>query len=334
MAAEMAEQPERLADLVARWEPIATSVRELAPVPMAGTIIAARGSSDHAGAFGRYLLELVSKRPVSMAAPSLHTLYRAGIDCRGYLAIAVSQSGRTPEIVTTLERMRAGGAQALAITSDPGSPLSAAADRVIELGTGVERAVPATKTVTATMTAFALVAAALGAVPFTQADVTALPRTVADVLADPEPPERMAAELAGSPRLLTVARGLMLGAALEAALKLKETTMTAVEGFSAADLRHGPIAVVEPGLPVLAFVSDGPARTEMEELVKELRARGARVLEVGPSPAAELPLPEGLPEALSPIVAVVRAQQLALALALRRGVDPDAPGDLTKVTAT
>jgi glucosamine--fructose-6-phosphate aminotransferase (isomerizing) len=334
MAAEMAEQPERLAGLLDRSDGAVAAVRELAGPRLAGSVIVARGSSDHAGAYGRYLLELVSGRPVGMAAPSLHTLYGARIDYTGFLAVAVSQSGRTPEILTTLERMQAAGAAGLAITNDGRSPLAHAARETLCLDAGPERAVPATKTVTATMLAFAIVAAALGPPAFTREQTAGLPGWVTAVLDDPAPAEALAARLADATRLIVVGRGLMFSAALETALKLKETTRIPAEGFSAADLRHGPIAVIEPGFPVLALHAEGPARADMRALVDDLRDRGADVAVMADEEGAALPLPPGMPEALAPIVAVVRAQQLALALARRRGLDPDAPEGLSKVTAT
>ena len=330
MQAEMAEQPDRLAALIGRCDEVAA----LVSAPAAGTSIVARGSSDHAGVYGRYLIELASGRPAGLAAPSLHTLYGAHVDYSGYLAIAVSQSGKTPEIVTALERLQAAGAAGLAITNDGASPLAAAAGATLALGAGDERAVPATKTVTATLTAFALVASALGETPFTRAELERVPEWVAEVLDDFAPAERVAAGLEDATRLLTVGRGLLYGAALEAALKLKETTMISAEGFSAADLRHGPIAIVERGLPALAFLAHGPAYADMADLVDDLRGRGADVYVAGPDAGADLPLPPDVPEALAPIVAVVRAQQVALALARRRGLDPDRPAGLSKVTAT
>jgi glucosamine--fructose-6-phosphate aminotransferase (isomerizing) len=330
MQAEMAEQPDRLAALIARCDEVAA----LVCAPAAGTSVVARGSSDHAGVYGRYLIELASGRPAGLAAPSLHTLYDAQVDYSGYLAVAVSQSGKTPEIVTALERMQAAGATGLAITNDGASPLAAAADATLALGAGEERAVPATKTVTATLAAFALVAAGLGETPFTRAELDRVPEWVAQVLGDFAAAERVAAGLEGATRLLTVGRGLLYGAALEAALKLKETTMISAEGFSAADLRHGPIAIVEHGLPALAFLAPGPAYADMADLVDDLRGRGADVYVAGPEADADLPLPREMPEALAPIVAVVRAQQVALALARRLGLDPDAPAGLSKVTET
>jgi glucosamine--fructose-6-phosphate aminotransferase (isomerizing) len=317
MQAEMAEQPAALAGLIARADEIASQVAR----PACGSTVVARGSSDHAGVYGRYLLEMASGRPAGLAAPSLATLYEASVDFSGYLAVAVSQSGHTPEIVTALSRMQAAGASGLAITNDGGSPLAATAETTIALGVGDEQAVPATKTVTATLTAFALVASALGSRLFTS--IASVPEWVAGVLDDPGPADSVAEALVESTRLLTVGRGLMFGSALETALKLKETTMISAEGFSSADLRHGPIAIVE-GLPVLAFLAHGPAYADMASLVEDLRGRGASVFV----------LEFDVPEVFAPILAVVRAQQIALSLARLRGLDPDAPRGLNKVTVT
>jgi glucosamine--fructose-6-phosphate aminotransferase (isomerizing) len=168
-------------------------------------------------------------------------------------------------------------------------------------------------------------------VPFSDAQLEALPEAVAEVLEDFGAAERVAGELVEASRLITVGRGLLYAAALEAALKLKETTMVSAEGFSAADLRHGPIAVVERGFPVLALLTPGPGYDDMRDLVDDLRGRGADVYTV--APGGDLPLPD-VPDALAPVVAVVRAQQLALALARARGLDPDAPAGLNKITVT
>jgi glucosamine--fructose-6-phosphate aminotransferase (isomerizing) len=334
MAAEMAQQPAVLGALAGRLDETTALVRGIVPAALAGTIVLARGSSDHAGAYGRYLIELTSRRPVALAAPSLHTLYGAEVDCSGYLAVAVSQSGRTPEIVTTLERMQAAGAAGLAVTNDADSPLAGAAAAALALGAGEERAVPATKTVTATLAAFAMIAGALGPAPFDGDALGRVPGWVEEVLADAAPAQRVAEGLAECTRLVAVGRGLLYGAALEAALKLKETTMLSAEGFSSADLRHGPIAVVEHGFPVLAFLADGPAHADMADLVRGLRGRGAQVFVAAQDPGADLSLPAAMPEALVPIAAVVRAQQVALALARLKGLDADRPAGLSKVTVT
>jgi glutamine---fructose-6-phosphate transaminase (isomerizing) len=157
---------------------------------------------------------------------------------------------------------------------------------------------------------------------------------VQSVLDDPIPVAAAAETLAGASQLIIVARGYLYAAALETALKIKETCSLTADGYSAADLRHGPIAAVTGGLPVVAMCTSGPARSDMASLVDTLRARQASVLIVGDGPHADIPLPGDVPETLAPIVAVVRGQQLAYELAMALGRDPDNPAGLTKVTAT
>lgn len=334
MAREMAEQPDRLRRLIGRFDEIAERARAMTPTPRNGITIVARGSSDHAAVYGRYLLEVAVGKPISLAAPSLHTLYRVPVDYRGQLVIAVSQSGATPEIVRTLTALQDAGGRGLAITNDAGSPLAEAADEVIALGMGDERAVPATKTVTGQFTAFAILASALGRVAFTRSELSAVPEWVQAVLGDPAPVAAAAESLAGASQLIIVARGYLYAAALETALKIKETCSLLADGYSAADLRHGPIAAVTAGLPVLALGVAGAALADIAALVEELRARRASVLVIGDGLPADVSLPPDAPEALAPILAVVRGQQLAYELALRLGHDPDSPAGLSKVTAT
>jgi glucosamine--fructose-6-phosphate aminotransferase (isomerizing) len=334
MAAEMAEQPAGLRQLLGRFDSIVERVRAVVPTPLNGITIVARGSSDHAAVYGRYLLEAATGKPVSLAAPSLHTLYGIDVDYTGQLVIAVSQSGATPEIVRTLEALQDGGGRGLAITNDPDSALARAADETLELGMGEERAVPATKTVTAQLAALAIAACALGRAPFTRDELDAVPDCVHAVLDDPGPVATAAERLAGASQLIIVARGYLYAASLETALKIKETCSLLADGYSAADLRHGPIAAVTRGLPVVAFCASGPARADIASLVEELRAREASVLIVGCGESADVSLPDNAPEPLAPIVAVVRGQQLAYELATALGLDPDSPAGLTKVTAT
>ena len=334
MAGEMAEQPARLKELIGRYAAIRKLVHAVTPADPAGITIVARGSSDHAAVYGRYLLELATGRPVSLAAPSLHTLYDIPVDYRGELVIAVSQSGATPEIVRTLEALQHAGGRGLAITNDADSALARAADATIELQVGDELAVPATKTVTGQLMAFAIIASTSGRAAFSRSDLDAVPAAVQAVLDDPAPVAAAAEALAGASQLIVVARGNLYAAALETALKVKETCSLLADGYSAADLRHGPIAAVTRGFPVIALNAHGPAYADVASLVDELRAREASVLVVGTGPDADVPLPHDLPEALVPIVAVVRGQQLAHALALRLGYDPDSPAGLNKITVT
>jgi glutamine---fructose-6-phosphate transaminase (isomerizing) len=333
MRREMAEQPDVLARFVARFDDYVASVQSMLPEQLAGVSFVARGSSDHAAVYGRYLAELASGRPAALAAPSLLTIYDAHVDYNGWLVVALSQSGATPEIVSVTERLRAAGARTVAIVNDEASPLAESAELVIGLDAGAERAVPATKTVTSELLAVAAVASALGPVPFGRDSLERLPADLADVLADAEPPQTLARRWVHAQRTFVTARGLLLAAALETALKVKETTGVLAEGLSASDLRHGPIAATGPGAPLLTIDGGGRASDDLREVERLARERGGDVAICAPG-TADLPLPVATPEALAVVTATVRGQQLALALAEARGVDPDAPVGLSKVTAT
>jgi glutamine---fructose-6-phosphate transaminase (isomerizing) len=309
----------------------------MVPGALAGVVFLARGSSDNAAVFGRYLAELRAGRPAGLAAPSLYTRYHATVDWRGYLVVALSQSGATPEIISTCRGMRAGGAVVLGITNEPGSPLRDAVDLLLSTDAGPERAVPATKTVTAQLAVLVTVTSALRAGAGARTAGTAggaldggtldgLPGAVAGVLGDPGPVARLADRWRGLDRLVVAGRGLAYAAALETALKVKETTGILAEGISTADLLHGPIAAVYAGAPVLLVHGGGPADTDLDELRALLASRRAH--------AASLPTPPGLPEAVHVIAAITRGQQLAYELARARHVNPDAPAHLSKVTAT
>jgi glutamine---fructose-6-phosphate transaminase (isomerizing) len=328
MAAEMAEQPQVLARVTARAAADAAAVRAVLPSPLAGIVFLARGSSDNAAVFGRYLAELRAGRPAGLAAPSLYTRYHATVDWRGYLVVALSQSGATPEIITTCQAARAAGAVVLGISNEPRSPLAGAVDLLLSTDAGPERAVPATKTVTTQLAVLATVTAALRAGPGPGPDGTldGLPGAVAAVLGDPGPVQRLADRWRGLDRLVVAGRGLAYAAALETALKVKETTGILAEGISTADLLHGPIAAVYAGAPVLLVAGGGPADTDLDELRALLASRQAQ--------SASLPVPPGLPEVVHVIAAVTRGQQLAYELARARQVNPDAPAHLSKVTAT
>ena len=233
-----------------------------------------------------------------------------------------------------LERYRLAGADTVALTNQPDSPLALAAAAHIPLAAGEERAVPATKTFTAQLGAVALLAEALGPVPWDDGDWRRLPDLVAEVLANSAPAEHAATALGGAQELVAVGRGYLMCVALEAALKLREAAGTRAEGWSAADFRHGPVTVARGGLPLLAVSASGPAAADVEDLAAELEREGTPVLRLADRPDAELAYPGELPEPLCALPATVRAQQLALALARRRGLDPDEPPGLRKVTPT
>jgi glucosamine--fructose-6-phosphate aminotransferase (isomerizing) len=315
------------------------ALRDLVPPGgLRGVALTARGTSDHAAAYGRHLLEQAAGVPAWSTAPSLLTRYDASVSLAGVLAIAVSQSGATPEIVAVLERQRAAGARTVAITNDPDSPLAAAAHVAIGLEAGPETAVPATKTFTATLHAFALMAEALewGEGRFA-VDGPALDAALAAAVADAGAVDGLAARLATHEVVVHLGRGPLLPIAREAALKLIETTATAHLAWSTVDVRHGPLALARRGTPVVLHHAPGPVAADATQVAAILAEAGVAPAVIGEplDGAAEVvPAPGDLAEHLRPLVHAIRIQQLALAVARARGVDPDQPAGLSKVTAT
>ncbi|MBO0821446.1 MAG: SIS domain-containing protein, partial [Nocardiopsaceae bacterium] len=304
------------------------------PGGLAGTVLVARGSSDNVAVYGRYLLEMATRRPAGLAAPSVHTRYHADVDFTGYLALALSQSGATPEIVEVAARMHRAGAVVVGITNEPDSPLAQTCDLTLLTDAGRERAVPATKTVTAQLLAVAAVAAAFDPELVADGDLRALPEAAAAVVAAPEPASAVARRWGQARGLVVTGRGLAYAAALETALKIKESARVHAEGLSSADLLHGPIAVVDSGLPVLLMAGGERFAVDDHALTERLSATGVPHAVCGAWPDADLPLPAGASEVTAPILATIWGQRLALAASLLRGLDPDAPEGLSKVTAT
>ena len=332
MAAEMAEQPAGLRRLMARRDALRAVVTAALPRHLRGVAFVGRGSSANAALFGRTLAELATGRPALLVSPSAGRLYDVRTDYRGYVAVGLSQSGRTPEVVATLDQLHRSGALTLAVTSDADSPLARAADVLLDLGVGEERAVPTTKAFTAQLAALVVVAEALGGEVLPDRAWVAAVRATESVLADRSPVESAASRLLRAPHLAVVGAGLSLGIAEEVALKLQETALVAAAAHSSASYRHGPYALTGARHPLVAVVGPGPAGAETARLVGDARAAGAPVVVIGAG--GDLSVPDGLPEALAAIPAVVRGQQLALALALAKGLDPDSPPGLSKVTRT
>jgi glucosamine--fructose-6-phosphate aminotransferase (isomerizing) len=340
---EIAEQPEVAARLLAAQSgpigEIAAWLRERAPKHV---VIAARGTSDHAAIYAQYVLGVRNRLAVGLGTPSIVSLYGAVPDFGGALAIGISQSGASPDIVSVIAAARAQGSPTIAITNEPESALAVAADRTIPLGAGPERAIAATKTYTAELLAIALLSAALaGEGGEDRAALAALPETIARTLALEPEIERIAAEQAAADRALVLARGFEYATAREWALKLKELGQVFADPYSAADFQHGPLALVEAGVPVLAVARAGAPEADLVVLLVRLRADlDAALMVLSDHPAAlatatwPVRLPDGTPEWLGPIVSIVAGQLHALHLTRARGLDPERPRHLSKVTRT
>jgi glucosamine--fructose-6-phosphate aminotransferase (isomerizing) len=303
-------------------------------------LFVARGSSDNAAIYGRYLVETHLGIQASLAAPSVATHYRARLDLSDALVVSVSQSGRTEEIVEVQRWAASLGAATVAVSNDADSPLATESDVALTTQAGTERAVPATKSYTALLAALAGLAATLDGGDDLWALLDRVPGEVSRLESAEEGVAAAVEALDASEERLVTGRGLVFGTALEVALKLEETCLQPVRGLSYADLRHGPIAVVGPGLTaVVVAAQDGPMLTPLVELAGDLTSRGAQVLVVGgdaalaAASAYHVPGPD-LPEAVAPIGLIVPAQLIVESLARRLGLDPDSPRGLSKVTTT
>ena len=339
---EIREQPEVAARfLVEQAENVESIAAGLRARPPRHVVIAARGTSDHAAVYAQYVLGVRHRLTVGLGTPSIVSIYGAAPDVRDALVIGISQSGASPDIVAVLAEARAQGASTIAITNEPGSALAAAADRTIALGAGPERAIAATKTYTAELLAIALLSAALAEDPDDRAAVAALPETLTRVLELEPEIERIALDQAATTRALVIARGFEYATAREWALKLKELARVFADPYSSADFQHGPLTLVEPGVPVLAVVRAGVPASDLVDLLGRLRADlGGELMVVSDhAPALDLAtwpvsLPAATPEWLGPIVSIVPGQLHALHLTRARGLDPENPRNLSKVTRT
>ncbi|XRQ11284.1 SIS domain-containing protein [Actinomadura welshii] len=341
MRAEIGEQPDALARtidaLLPRLPDLAGPARETRQV-----LFIARGSSDNAAVYGRYLIESRTGRLATLAAPSIATTYRRRLDLDGVLAVAISQSGKTEEIVETMEWAADCGARTVAVTNGAGSPLAEAAEVALLTQAGDEVAVPATKTYTTQLAALSVLALGLGADAAAD-DLRRVPDEVARVIPATEEsaalPE-IVEELAHVPGAVVSGRGIAFGTALELALKIKEACYLHAMGLSYADLLHGPIAVVDAQTPALLVAADsGPTLAGTVALAERVVGAGARAFGVGGGHelagacSAALPGP-ALPEWVAPLGLIVPGQILVENLARRLGVDPDVPRGLNKVTQT
>ncbi|MFM2042373.1 MAG: hypothetical protein RLY86_949 [Pseudomonadota bacterium] len=333
-AAEAAErQIRRHAPL---FEELGQRLRALRPRVV---VTCARGSSDHAATYGKYLLETRLGLPVASVGPSVVSVYGTALDLKGQLFIAVSQSGRSPDLLRLAEGARAGGALTVAFVNDETSPLATVVDIAILLCAGPETSVAATKSFLTSLLAFLQLTAHWTRSPVLHEAVA----TVPDAL-------RRAAELDWYPALAplslartlyVVGRGLGLGPAMEMALKFKETCRLHAEAFSAAEVVHGPLALVGPGFPVVAIGQDDATAatstavlTRMAGLGASVYAADERPAEGADNPLIHLPVVPGLAPEVAPFAAVQSFYLAVPRIARDRGLDPDVPPNLRKVTET
>jgi glutamine---fructose-6-phosphate transaminase (isomerizing) len=338
MRTEIGQQPAALRATIAALLPRAAEATVLGR-DTRQVLFIARGTSDNAAVYGSYLIQAYAGRLATLASPSIATAYRSRVDLSGVLAVGLSQSGKTEEIVETMAWASDCGAATLAITNGAASPLAETADVAFVTQAGTERAVPATKTFTTQLAALAVLAIGLGA-DLDPGELRQAPDEIEALLAGPGDLDPIVTELAGDHGVVVSGRGLAYAAALELALKLKEACYLHAMGLSYADLLHGPIAVVDARTPAILLAADsGPTLRGTVELASRVTGAGARAYGIGGGDllaaacTRALPGPR-LPEWLAPLGLIVPGQLLTEALSRRLGLDPDHPRGLSKVTQT
>jgi glucosamine--fructose-6-phosphate aminotransferase (isomerizing) len=334
MAEEAAEAPRAVRDLLARnAEAVARLAADLRARPPRTVLTLARGSSDHAATYAKYLIETRLGVITASAAPSVSSVYAAPTGAEDVLCLAISQSGASPDLVTTAQAAKQAGARLVALVNAPDSPLAALADLELPLWAGPELSVAATKSYLTALAGVAQLTAAWSEDAALEAALATLPRRMEDALSLDWTPALTA--LQDARNLYVVGRGPGFAAAQEAALKFKETCGLHAEAFSAAELRHGPMALAREGFPVLLFAQDDATRQGVEQLAADLAAGGAKVLIAGGAAPGAIALPTVCADPLlQPILLAQAFYGLVERLARFRGFDPDRPPGLAKVTRT
>jgi glucosamine--fructose-6-phosphate aminotransferase (isomerizing) len=340
MAAEIEEQPKALARLLQpeQLAHVSSLVRVIQERSPRFVLLAARGTSDHAALYAKYLVEVSLGLPAGLASPSTMTAYGARPDLSDVLLLTVSQSGGSPDLVETVRTARAGGATTLAVVNNPDSDLANEAELRLNVLAGPEAAVAATKSYSSQLLALWLIVET-----FRGGDASAargIPQAAQSLVDRQAEVASLAARYRFTDRLVTTGRGYSYPTAREAALKLMETAYVAAHAFSGADLLHGPLAMIDHDHPVIAIVPDGLGAEAMKPVLERLSDRGADVAVFGGSQSVGLGTVgfnlggPGITEELHPIVDIIPLQQLALEMTLARGFNPDAPRGLSKVTQT
>ena len=341
LLSEIHEQPHVIQRLLDSQQEHVRNIARIIEHDHSPIVLVARGSSDNAAIYGRYLFEVRNRRLTSLAAPSGLTLYGSGPHLSGTVVIGVSQSGQGEDVVAYMQHARAQGAETVAIVNDVSSPLADAASVVLGCMAGTEFSIPATKTVTAQMTLLAMLSASLEDPAHGMDQLQDLPSSVAGALEQRAAAADLARQLAASSLSSVIGRGFAFPPALEIALKLKETSYTPAEPFSAADFLHGPVALVEPTYSALLVDVGGRSSESARELAFSIRERGGKAallragkLDLAPHDLPELSAVSEMAEPYAPIPALVLGQLFAIELALALGLDPARPRGLHKVTST
>ncbi len=303
-------------------------------------MIVARGTSDNAARYAQYLFGSRNHLPVGLATPSLFTLYKSPPLLKGALIVAISQSGQSPDIIEVVREGKRQGQPTLAIVNHADSPLANLADDVILLHADTEKAIAATKTYTASLAALAILSTLFLDDQVAYTELCIIPEKIEQTFQMIEPTLNRVERYRYMSHCAVIGRGYNYSTAFEIALKIKELTKIVAEPYSSADFRHGPIAMVKDGFPIILVAPLGHVFNDLEGLVKELKSLDSEIILISDdhrllqSSHFSLPIPSGIPEWLSPLVTVVPGQLFSMRLAMAKGLDPNQPEGITKVTKT
>ncbi len=340
MRSEIGEQPAALARVLTEQEPAVSRLADAARARDSRFFyLAARGTSDHAAVYCKYLTEITTGLPVALAAPSVVTLYGGRPQLAHGLVLGISQSGRAADAIEFLHAAREGGALTGCITNNSDSPMFAAVEHGLACSAGPELSLPATKTYTTSLMLVAMLVARYSGSETLFAELQGLPAAAAAVLATEDHIAAHAERYRYMEECVILARGINLCGALETGLKLSETSYLRAHPYSSADFHHGPIAIVDEGYPCILVAPSGKGLASMRELAAALAERGAELIVISDDESmlslARTPLPiPSVPELLTPIISIIASQLFAYHLARVKGRDPDRPRGLKKVTYT
>lgn len=338
---EIMEQPDAISRcLVQNQERVRRIAREMKARDLQFACIAARGTSDHAAVYGKYVLEIAAGMPVSLAAASVFTLYRRSLRLKKALVVGVSQSGQAADVLAVIKAAKGEGALTVSITNDPSSPLAQEADFHLDCQAGVEKSIAATKTFTAEMVLFLMLASELAEDEALIPGIGLLPGLIRDTLYAVQRGLGHAARYLQMEECFVLARGINYPVALEMALKLQETAYVRAKGFSLSDFQHGPVAMLDRRIPVILIAPEGPSFPEMQTMSMHLKENDMEQIVITnaggtfSSSGCLLETAKTDNDFFSPFLCIAAAQMFACRLSLLKGLDPDHPRWLKKVTVT
>jgi len=338
---EIVEQPDAMQRLMDQED---GNIRKIADVirtrPKSYIMLVARGSSDNAARYGQYVFGAFNHLPVALATPSLFTLYNQPPNLQDALVLSISQSGQSPDLLAVVDSARRQGAMTISITNSPASPLAQLSEFCIDIHAGQEKSIAASKSYTNSLLAISMLSTHLAQDSIRKREIASIPLMADRILEEKDKIITLASQDCQAQACVVIGRGFNYSTAFEIALKLKEMTYLLAEPYSTADFKHGPVALVQNGFLVLAVIPEGKVSAELTAFMSELKLRSPRLVVISPYDevlayaSGPITIPRGIPEWLSPLITVIPGQIYALGLALARGIDPDHPRGLDKVTLT